>query len=948
MGVVDGHGPGEEGVRGVEDLGRENGDVAPVEGADLVGHIADGGRGGHQERPGGPAAGGAPGAHGLDRGLEQADGGPQGTGDEVELVLDDEVRGPQAGGGADASGRQGAPGAVPSAVGECAAVEVAGAVVVEVGHIAVALAAAGDVPEQRGGVPLAGQAGELVHGGDDEGRREAVDLLIGGQDRQAVGHVAVALGEGALAELVGAAHDDAVGARADGADDDVIGTQGQAAPGAVAQLEGGEAVPRPAVALAQALELLLGLLDPFGGHGGADPQADAEGLGPPGGGVLAAGELGGAHEGGGALELLGGEQAQGVAHEDGDAGAPVDGAVGRVEEPLAAADGEGVGGQSQVGLGLAAAGGEEEELGGGQVAGAAGQGGVGQGRQLHEDEGELEDAPVVGIVLLEDAGPGLLDAEAGVDGAGGGDLGADALVGHDPVHEGEAAAGLAVGQEVVEALGKLTQDLAGLGQGLRAGAPQVLGQGGHGGLLLVEPGRVGDDDGLQGASERVRAARVVRTARVGGVGRLRGRGGQGAHIELGAGDAGSGGLGRLDGRHPGGADPEGATRRGLARPGGAQAPIGRAGASDGELQAVAVLELEAGVLRAGGRPHAGSRWEQGVVDGQEDVALTRVHVDPGLEHPGRDGDPLGGGPVVAQGELNEVAARRPSRRRGVQVGVDAQSDVAVEHVVLGAARGEVRQGQAKGAAVGDAAVAGDAGAPAPGGAGRSGGGVLVVAAGGLVGAPPDAHGDGLQLGGVGGDLKAQSHGGGDHEAAAHRLVVGVLAGVLLGDGARGLLLHAGDGGAGRRRRLGIVGDAGQARGGDAAQKVALIGRGGEDLGGAVGRTDEFAFEHLDEPGAGGGRGGAEFAVEDVGGAVVAPGRVGVGRGRYGERGGIGLRCQGSPPERGSERPSRTCGRERAGSRGRPGRTGRGPRRQRPRRRRGGGSPPGAGRGSRHG
>ena len=70
------------------------------------------------------------------------------------------------------------------------------------------------------------------------------------------------------------------------------------------------------------------------------------------------------------------------------------------------------------------------------------------------------------------------------------------------------------------------------------------------------------------------------------------------HIELGAGDTGGGGLGRLHRRHPGGADPEGAARRGLTRPGGAQAPVDRAGASDGELQVVAVLELEAGLLRA--------------------------------------------------------------------------------------------------------------------------------------------------------------------------------------------------------------------------------------------------------------------------------------------------------------------------------------------------------------
>ena len=374
---------------------------------------------------------------------------------------------------------------------------------VEAGDVAVAPAVAGDVPEECGGVPLAGEAGELVHGGDDEGRGETVDLLIGGQHRQAVGHVTVTLGEGALAELVGAAQDDAVGAPGNGADRDVPRGEGKAAPGAVAELEGGETVPGPASSpVVQSFKLLLGLVHPLGRHGGADPQADAEGLLTPGGGVLATGELGGAYEGGGALELLGGEQAQGVAHEDGDAGAPVDGSVGGLEESLAAADGEGVGGQSQVGLGLAATGGEEEELGGGQVAGAERQGGVGEGRQLHEDEGELEDAPVVGVAAGQDPGLGLLNAEAGVDGAGGGDLGVDALVGHDPVHEGEAAAGFGVGQEVVDALGELVTDLEGLGEGLGAGVPQVLRQGGDGGLLLPQPGRVGLHDGFQRVPER--------------------------------------------------------------------------------------------------------------------------------------------------------------------------------------------------------------------------------------------------------------------------------------------------------------------------------------------------------------------------------------------------------------------------------------------------------------
>ena len=236
---------------------------------------------------------------------------------------------------------------------------------VEAGDVAVVPAVAGDVPEERGGVAFAGEPGEFVDGGDDEGGCEPVDLLVGGQNRQPVGDVAVAVGEGALAEFVGAAHHDALRHPGDVPHGDVGRGQGPAAPGAVAELEGGEAVtgtaasPSCPAALAQALELLGGLAHAFGGYGGADPQADAEGLLTPGCWILPSRELGGAHEGGGALELLGGEQAQGVAHEDGDAGASVDRAVGGLEESLAAADGEGVGGQPQVGLGLAATGGKE-------------------------------------------------------------------------------------------------------------------------------------------------------------------------------------------------------------------------------------------------------------------------------------------------------------------------------------------------------------------------------------------------------------------------------------------------------------------------------------------------------------------------------------------------------------------------------------------------------------
>ena len=93
-----------------------------------------------------------------------------------------------------------------------------------------------------------------------------------------------------------------------------------------------------------------------------------------------------------------------------------------------------------------------------------------------------------------------------------------------------------------------------------------------------------------------------------------------------------------------------------------QAPVGRAGASHSKLEAVAVLELEAGLLRVGGRLRAGSRWEEGVVNGEEDVPVVRIHMDLGLEHPGVDGDAAGSDLVVAQGKLDEVAATRPAGR----------------------------------------------------------------------------------------------------------------------------------------------------------------------------------------------------------------------------------------------------------------------------------------------
>ena len=73
-------------------------------------------------------------------------------------------------------------------------------------------------------------------------------------------------------------------------------------------------------------------------------------------------QFGCAHQRGGPLELLGGQQPQRVAHQHRHPVAPVERAVGGVHDPLAAADRERVGGQPEVGLGLATAGREEQQL----------------------------------------------------------------------------------------------------------------------------------------------------------------------------------------------------------------------------------------------------------------------------------------------------------------------------------------------------------------------------------------------------------------------------------------------------------------------------------------------------------------------------------------------------------------------------------------------------------
>lgn len=50
------------------------------------------------------------------------------------------------------------------------------------------------------------------------------------------------------------------------------------------------------------------------------------------------------------------------------------------------------------------------------------------------------------------------------------------------------------------------------------------------------------------------------------------------------------------------------------------------------------------------------------MDGEEDIPVSRIHMDLGLEHPGMDRNAAGRDLVIAQGELDEVAATRPAGR----------------------------------------------------------------------------------------------------------------------------------------------------------------------------------------------------------------------------------------------------------------------------------------------
>ena len=110
-------------------------------------------------------------------------------------------------------------------------------------------------------------------------------------------------------------------------------------------------------------------------------------------GSVLAQQLGGAHQRRGPLELLRGQQPQRVAHQHRDAVPAVDRLVALADDALQPADGERVGDQAEVGLGLAATGREEQQVGERAGSAALGVRRVGQRRDAQQHERELERPP---------------------------------------------------------------------------------------------------------------------------------------------------------------------------------------------------------------------------------------------------------------------------------------------------------------------------------------------------------------------------------------------------------------------------------------------------------------------------------------------------------------------------------------------------------------------------
>ena len=344
---------------------------AAEEGLDLILRLPDGGGGCDDLGADGIASGPAR-AEGLDGRFVESGHRSEGTGDQVQLVLDHQVRRKQ-------RRRQAGP-----------PLRVRGAVE------AARVIAVGPAQEAAGGTHP-GKRRELVHRGDQEGGQPPVDRLVHGEDRQRAVAAELALEvhahDAQLARLVMV-----------GQQRERLRSEGLPAPGAVLQRDGRRPAPgvRPVLPDLGAgrVRAVVALPPEVVGRGRlAYPQPDLEGPFSVAARSPGTFQLQGADQPRGASKLIQGQEAQGVAHDHAHPRAAVAVRV-RVAQP---SQHHGKGGKAEIGLGLAAAGGEEQEIH--RLAGRVAR--IDQPGEIQQDEGELK-GPPAGLVDIQTLaeGPG--------------------------------------------------------------------------------------------------------------------------------------------------------------------------------------------------------------------------------------------------------------------------------------------------------------------------------------------------------------------------------------------------------------------------------------------------------------------------------------------------------------------------------------------------------------
>lgn len=300
-------------------------------GADLRGGAANR-RGTGDDLGADPPAAMRPRCQCIDRRLVDTGDRAQRPGDEVELVLDHEIGTGQA---RSAERR--------ALAGIARAIEAVGIMAI-------------NQAEQRAGLAGPGERGELVHRGDEEAGEPAVDRLVHADDRQRV----VA---SEVAGVVGAGDAEILRVAIVRYEANRIRREGGAAPGAF--LDRDRCGMRAGVAFEPVGAGVRGLVaagprvaaaaHAVGRGGAANPEADLERPGAELRSVALSLEFESADQGCGTAQLVEREQAERVAHEHGKAAAE----RCAVHEP---AEHDRVGSEAEVGLRLAAAGGEEEKV----------------------------------------------------------------------------------------------------------------------------------------------------------------------------------------------------------------------------------------------------------------------------------------------------------------------------------------------------------------------------------------------------------------------------------------------------------------------------------------------------------------------------------------------------------------------------------------------------------